>query len=182
MNPREKARNMLVRRWSEMSGYWGVSRTMAEIHALLFVSPAALCTDDIMDQLKISRGNTSMNVRALVDWGLIRRVHKLGDRKEYFEADTDVWRMFETILRERSRREVEPIVETIDHCCELFASDESAHDPEEQAEIQKRLDDLRGFLDTVGKLFELALQFGGDGARKMAEGLLAKSAKVKRAV
>ncbi|MCA9245116.1 MAG: hypothetical protein KDA32_14250, partial [Phycisphaerales bacterium] len=139
MTPREQARNLLVRRWSEMSGYWGISRTMAEIHALLFVSPTALCTDDIMDQLKISRGNTSMNVRALVDWGLIRRLHKLGDRKEYFEADTDIWRMFETILRERRRREVEPIVETIDHCCDLFAQDDAEHECHDNAEIQKRL-------------------------------------------
>ena len=101
----EESKANLVRRWGEMGGYWGISRTMAEIHALLFVSGRPLCTDDIMEQLQVSRGNASMNLRSLVDWALIERVHKLGDRKEYFQADTDVWHMFETITRERRRRE-----------------------------------------------------------------------------
>src|SRR5574337_191478 len=117
-NPLESCKALLVRRWGEMGGYWGINRTMAEIHALLFVAPQPLCSDDIMDQLKISRGNASMNLRALVDWGLIDRVHRLGDRRDYYKADTDVWHMFETIMRERRRREVEPIIATIDHCCE----------------------------------------------------------------
>ncbi len=81
LTPLDEARNLLVRRWGEMGGYWGINRTMAEIHALLFVSHEPLCTDDIMERLQISRGNASMNLRALVDWGLIQRVHKLGDRK-----------------------------------------------------------------------------------------------------
>src|SRR5512143_586450 len=116
-----QAKALLVRRWGEMGGYWGINRTMAEMHALLFVSGRPLCTDDIMAQLHVSRGNASMNLRALVDWGLIRRVHHLGDRKEYFQADTDVWHMFETIMRERRRREVEPIVTTIERCREMVA-------------------------------------------------------------
>ena len=110
----EESKALLVRRWGEMGGYWGINRTMAEIHALLFVSSDPLCTDDVMEQLHVSRGNASMNLRALVDWGLVHREHKLGDRKEYFRADTNVWRMFETIMRERRRREVEPIITTID--------------------------------------------------------------------
>jgi len=175
----QQARNMFVRRWGEMGGYWGISRTMAEIHALLFVSRKPLCTDDVMDQLKISRGNTSMNLRALVDWGLIERVHILGDRKEYFTADTDVWRMFETIMRERKRREVEPIFATLDRCEELVASEPRGDgiDPVEASELQTRVRELRRFLTTMGRLFELILQVGPRGMEGLAAALTAPAAR-----
>ncbi|MBW7907285.1 MAG: ArsR family transcriptional regulator [Phycisphaerae bacterium] len=154
-----------------MGGYWGISRTMAEIHALLFVSARPLCTDDVMDQLKISRGNASMNLRALVDWGLIDRVHQLGDRKEYFRADTDVWHMFETIMRQRRRREVEPVFATLERCCEMVRAPQGApggDDPHEAAEFLQRLDDLRRFLTSMGRLFELVLLVGPKGVEGLA--------------
>lgn len=166
-----EAKNMLVRRWGEMGGYWGISRTMAEIHALLFVSQKPLCTDDIMEQLHISRGNASMNLRALVDWGLIRRVHQLGDRKEYFQADTEVWHMFETIMRERRRREVEPIISTIDRCADLVADEAdkgTEFNGENVDEFRRRIQSLREFLDTMGTLFEMVLKFGNDGLPELA--------------
>lgn len=169
-----ESKSLLVRRWGEMGGYWGINRTMAEIHALLFVSHEALCTDDIMDALKISRGNASMNLRGLLDWGLIRRVHHLGDRKEYFEADADVWHMFETIMRERRRREVEPIIATIDRCREMVSerdADLSDVDPADVKEYCRRLDELRDFLSTMGSLFELVLKFGSGGIGKLTRAL-----------
>lgn len=165
------AKNLLVRRWGEMGGYWGISRTMAEIHALLFVSSEPLCTDDIMAQLHVSRGNASMNLRALVDWGLIQRAHKLGDRKEYFVADTNVWHMFETITRERRRREVEPIIATIDRCREMVTQADAA--PAGVArEFLRRLEELRDFLTTMGSLFELVLQYGNSGIGAVAATLM----------
>src|SRR5262245_55572265 len=112
----EGVRNLFVRRWGEMAQSWGIGRAMAEIHALLFVSTEPLCTDDIMEQLAVSRGSASTNLRQLINWGLIHRIHRRTDRKEYFEAEKDVWQMFETITRERRRREVEPIVETLHRC------------------------------------------------------------------
>jgi DNA-binding transcriptional regulator GbsR (MarR family) len=160
-----ESKALLVRRWGEMGGYWGISRTMAEIHALLFVTGEPLCTDDIMEQLHVSRGNASMNLRGLVDWGLVQRVHKLGDRKEYFQADTDVWHMFETITRERRRREVEPIVTTIDRCREMVDDDDSP----DTREFRRRLGELRDFLTTMGSLFELVLRFGNSGVGKFAK-------------
>lgn len=202
LTPLSDIRNSLVRSWGEMSGYWGINRTMAEIHALLFISTEPLCTDDVMDQLQISRGNASMNLRGLVDWGLIRRFHRLGDRKEYFQADTDVWHMFETIMRERRRREVEPIVATIDRCMETLrrihaerpsgagsaaqvrnGGDGAATnspplpDPAVLAESRRRLENLRDFLATVGGLFDLVLRFGPQTMQqvaKMYSGMLAK--------
>jgi DNA-binding transcriptional regulator GbsR (MarR family) len=168
--PLQEAKNLLVRRWGEMGGYWGINRTMAEIHALLFATRQPLCTDDIMEQLKISRGNASMNLRALVDWGLIERVHQLGDRKEYFQADTDVWHMFETIMRERRRREVEPIIATIDRCCEKVEKVPTAASQSEAKDIQefrRRIVELRRFLAAMARLFELVLQLGDEGTRNL---------------
>jgi DNA-binding transcriptional regulator GbsR (MarR family) len=131
-----------------------------------------------MAQLHVSRGNASMNLRGLVDWGLIERVHKLGDRKEYFQADTNVWHMFETITRERKRREVEPIITTIDRCRDLVADAQPDSDAEadETREFTRRLAELRDFLTTMGALFEMVLRFGSDGTRQFAELLSAGSA------
>lgn len=166
----DEAKALLVRRWGEMGGYWGISRSMAEIHALLFVTGRPLCTDDVMAQLHVSRGNASMNLRALVDWGLVRREHKLGDRKEYFVADSDVWHMFETIMRERRRREVEPIIATIDRCREMVtAAPTSRVESDEAREFRGRLEELKNFLTTMGTLFELVLRFGGDGTGQLAQ-------------
>jgi len=164
----EEAKALLVRRWGELGGYWGINRTMAEIHALLFVSGGPLCTDDVMAQLHVSRGNASMNLRALLDWGLVQRVHKLGDRKEYFEADTDVWHMFETIMRERRRREVEPIIATIARCREVVARPDVRAAGAEAADFRRRLDELQDFLATMSALFELVVQFGSEGVSQLA--------------
>ena len=179
-----EARNLLVRRWGDMGGYWGINRTMAELHALLFVTRKPLCTDDIMEQLQISRGNTSMNLRALVDWGLIERVHKFGDRKEYFQADADVWHMFETIMRERRRREVEPIVATLERCADVrieatASGPQAIGGPASTADSQPELEDdirefrnrvqrMKNFLATMGRLFDFMLQVGPAGVEQFA--------------
>lgn len=172
-NVLDDAKGLLVRRWGELGGYWGINRTMAEMHALLFVSGRPLCTDDVMAQLHVSRGNASMNLRALVDWGLVQRVHHLGDRKEYFQADTDVWHMFETIMRERRRREVEPIVATINRCREMVVANGGQGQVElhETREFRRRLDEFQDFLTTMSALFELVVQFGSTGVKQLAESL-----------
>lgn len=172
----EQSKALLVRRWGEMGGYWGINRTMAEIHALLFVSQEALCTDDIMEQLKVSRGSASTNLRGLVDWGLIQRLHKLGDRKEYFQADADIWHMFETITRERRRREVEPIVATIEHCREIVSNPEARLDRVDPKAVEaylQHLDELRAFLSTMGTLFDIVLRYGSGGIGKLTRLLAA---------
>jgi DNA-binding transcriptional regulator GbsR (MarR family) len=104
------ARDEFVTQWGAIGSAWGINRTMAQIHALLIVTPGALTTDEVMEELKISRGNAHMNLRELVGWGLIRSVIRKGERKEYFEAEKDVWKMFCTIIRERKRREIRPAI------------------------------------------------------------------------
>src|SRR3954468_11886282 len=88
------AQDLFIRRWGEMGATWGINRTMAEIHALLYIVGQPCCTDDVMERLNISRGNASMSLRALCDWGIIRRLHRRGERREYFETLNDVWEMF----------------------------------------------------------------------------------------
>ncbi len=102
-----RARDEFVTQWGALGTTWGINRTMAQIHALLIVTPRPLTTDQVMEDLQISRGNAHANLRELIGWGLVRGVVRKGERKEYFEAEKDVWKMFCTIVRERKRREVE---------------------------------------------------------------------------
>src|SRR5437588_5094102 len=102
--------------WRQMSSLWGVSPTMAEVHGLLYITGAALSMDDIMARLEISRGNVSMNLSKLVEWGLVRRVHRRGDRRDYYESLSDVWEMFTLVASQRKRREIDPILSTLRRC------------------------------------------------------------------
>lgn len=108
-----EAQDDFVAVWGKMAGAWGISRTMAEVHALLYIVGEPMCTDEIMERLEISRGNASMSLRALADWSIIVRAHKRGDRKEYYAAEQDVWTMFRAIVRERIKREVDPLLASL---------------------------------------------------------------------
>lgn len=168
------AGNLFIRRWGEMGASWGISRTMAELHALLYLSPEPLCTDDVMAQLSISRGSASMNLRELVNWGLIDRVHRRGDRKEYFQAQKDVWQMFETIVRERRRREVLPIVETIERCMAMVAEAPppgADGDAETQQELKVRLAEILEFCEVMNKLFNVVNALGPGRIRALLKQL-----------
>lgn len=161
----ERAQQTFVRRWGEMGATWGISRTMAEVHALLFITGDPLCTDDIMQMLQISRGNASMNLRQLVNWGLIRRTHLRGDRKEYFVSDLDTWQMFETITRERRRREVGPIIDTLKQCRTDLAEDRPRLGKdrlEKAAECDKKLEDMLGFINTLDVMLDAVLSSGSE--------------------
>jgi len=161
-----------------MGANWGISRTMAEIHALLFVSTAPLCTDDVMARLQVSRGSASTNLRQLVNWRLIYRVHRPGDRKEYFACETDVWQMFEIITRERRRREVEPIIETIERCRSMVQDDLKQLRGPRRGEVEqyhRRLTEMLEFLNVMNRLFNLVVKTGDRGVRRLTR-LLARFA------
>ena len=115
-NALSQTRDDFVTQWGTIGTAWGINRTMAQVHALLITSAHLLSTDEIMDDLKISRGNAHKNLRDLVSWGLIRSVVRKGERKEYFEAEKDVWKMFCIILRERRRRELRPAQAALQEC------------------------------------------------------------------
>src|SRR6202140_3849239 len=112
----EKVEDDFVELWNNMASLWGISPTMARIHGLLYITGLALSMDDIMARLAISRGNVSMNLSKLVEGGLVRRVHKRGNRKEYCESLSDVWEMFTLVASQRKRREIDPILNTLRRC------------------------------------------------------------------
>lgn len=117
-----ESRERFIALWGQMASSWGIPRNMAEVHALLFLADEPLNTDDVMKRLDISRGSASMTLRSLLDWGIASRVHLRGDRKEYFQAEQDVWKLFRTILRERKKREIDPLLEELHTCRDLTAS------------------------------------------------------------
>lgn len=139
--------------WRTMSSLWGVSPTMAQIHGLLFITGKALSMDEIMERLAISRGNVSMNLSKLVEWGLVRRVHRRGDRREYFESLQDIWEMFTLVAAQRKRREIDPIVNTLRRFQDELAP-YNRHDPN-HAKVKdclSRINDLCAFLTLMDSL------------------------------
>ncbi len=194
----EAAREQFVAAWGQMGSAWGISRTMAEVHALLFITGEPMNTDDVMSRLAISRGNASMSLRALVEWGLISRVHKRGDRKEYFGAEQDPWSIFRIVVRERLRRELHPLIAMLFDARELTSEDGSSRgvgrgvdtsaataatanagdsakpvEPREVAEHNARLDAMLELLQTADRLAERFVGADGKGL-KLAASVLAK--------
>lgn len=145
-----EAREDFVSQWGAIGSSWGVNRTMAQIHALLMTSPRAMSTDEIMAELQISRGNANTNLRDLEGWGLIRTVLRKGERKEYFEAEKDVWKMFCIVTRERRRREISPAMEVLMRC-----GDKTRHlkDPEAK-EFHRQITSLLEFLRVGERVME----------------------------
>ncbi|MBX3321744.1 MAG: ArsR family transcriptional regulator [Phycisphaeraceae bacterium] len=172
-SPARPAETQFIEAWGRMGSVWGISRTMAEVHALLYIMAEPLCADDVMDRLQISRGNASMSLRALVDWGIVSKVHKRGDRKEYFLAEQDVWSIFRSIVRERRKREVDPLLVSLHEIRdELGATglDEGA------SGMSDRLDAMIEFLEIVAKLSERFAGPTGSGLQ-LAATLLTKASR-----
>lgn len=117
------AQEQFIQAWGQMGSSWGISRTMAEAHALLYIVGGTMNTDEVMERLRISRGNASMTLRSLVEWGIVSRVHRRGDRKEYFQAEQDVWALARQIIRERLRREILPTLTTLHEIRDVTQTD-----------------------------------------------------------
>ena len=118
-----EGKDKFLQAWGSLGSSWGINRTMAQIHALLLISPEALCADDIIAELKISRGNANMNLRALIDWGLVFKELKPGERKEYFVAEKDMWEVVRNIIIHRKKRELEPILKVLDDLSQVEGND-----------------------------------------------------------
>ena len=139
-----------VTQWGALGSQWGINRTMAMIHALLLVSPKPLTTDEIMDDLSVSRGNANTNLRELVSWGLIRQVIVKGERKDHYEAEKDTWKIFCTVARERKRRETEPASKVLSDCIDRSKSIKST----EGKELHKQLTALNDFVTLANSIME----------------------------
>jgi len=131
-----EAKAQFISSWGAFGTHWGINRTMAQIHALLLVSASPLTQDDIMEQLNISRGNVNMNTRELIDWGLVDRILIPGERKEFFSAEKDIWKVATQIIKERKKRELDPMLKLLGQL--------------EKIEDNKKDKEVKQFLDTVG--------------------------------
>lgn len=114
----KQAREEFVAQWGALGTQWGINRTMAQIHALLMIAPEPMSTDEVMEELEISRGNAHTNLKELVAWGLVRLVVRKGERRDFFEAEKDVWHIFTIVAKERKRREIEPALAVLNRCSE----------------------------------------------------------------
>lgn len=110
----KEGKEKFIEAWGKMGGDWGINRAMAQVHALLLIAPEPMTADQIKEELKISTGNTSMNLRALMDWGLVFKQLKSGERKEYYYAEKDIWKVVTQIIINRKKRELEPMLKVLD--------------------------------------------------------------------
>ena len=148
----EEAKLKYIQTWGILASSWGINKTMAQVHSLLLVSTKPLSAEEIMDALQVSRGNVNMNVRALIDWGIVQKELIAGERKEYFSANKDIWELFKQITKERKKREIEPVIKVLD---ELSNIDD---DSTEANEFKKVLSDLSTVTKTVNNLLDTAIK------------------------
>lgn len=139
-----EAKHQFISSWGAFGTNWGINRTMAQIHALLLVSPDPITQDDMMEELNISRGNVNMNIRELISWGLVERVILPGERREYFSAEKDIWKVVKLIVKERKKRELDPMLKLLDQL--------------EEVEGDKRDKNVKSFVDTVSSIKKLGKQ------------------------
>ncbi len=144
-----EAKQELIQAWGNLGNSWGLNKTMAQIHALLMVSPKPLSTEEIMDDLSISRGNANMNIRALMDWGIVSKIAIPGERKEYFKSEKDVWALARQVARERRKRELEPILKVLKEVNEV-----QGDSSEEAKEFKKVVKELKTFAEKSDGLLE----------------------------
>lgn len=140
----EEAKQQFISSWGAFGTQWGINRTMAQIHALLLVSTDPLTQDDIMEQLNISRGNVNMNIRDLIGWGLVDRVIISGERKEFFTAEKDIWKVATQIMKERKKRELDPMIKLLGQL--------------EDIEGDKKDKEVQQFTQVISSIKKLGLQ------------------------
>jgi DNA-binding transcriptional regulator GbsR (MarR family) len=143
-----------VELWGTMSSLWGVNATMARLHGALFITGRAMTADNLLHMLGISRGSVSMNLAKLLEWGLVKRAHRPGERREYYEAHGDVWEMFTAIATHRKRREIDPLLNTLRRCKEELSPESlgSSADAADVRERARRINDMVKFLTLMDSL------------------------------
>ena len=139
----QEAKSKFIQAWGTLGSSWGINRAMAQIHALLLISDKPLSTDEIMVDLQISRGNANMNIRALIDWGIVSKELRAGERKEFFFADKDIWELARQVSRERQKRELAPILKVLGELDSIEGEDASA------TEFKQVVKDLKKFTGNV---------------------------------
>ncbi len=143
-----------VEHWGMMARSWGINPTMGELFALLYISGRAWTADELREHLRVSRGNVSMNLRELISWGVVHKVHRQGERREFFRAEADVWTLFRRILAERKRRELDPTLSLLDHTVRKAGDDPLLNDLRDRVHVLQRffalINALATRLDALG--------------------------------
>jgi DNA-binding transcriptional regulator GbsR (MarR family) len=152
-----------VLHWGEMGTRWGVNRTVAQIHALLFLSAEPLHAEEIAKTLAVARSNVSTSLRELQSWGIVRVVHVLGDRRDHFESTKDVWEMFSVVVEERKRREIDPTLAVLRGCVAEVEKSSPV-----DAHTRQRLRDMLEFFETMTSLYEELRRFPPGTLREVA--------------
>ena len=142
-----------VLQWGDLGGQWGVNRSVAQIHALLYLSERPLTAEEIADTLRMARSNVSNSIKELLGWKLIRRVPVMGDRRDHFEAETDIWEMVTRIAEGRKEREIDPAAAALRACLE-----EAKADPRISPVAMKRLAGMLEFVETINRWYEQMLR------------------------
>lgn len=137
-----------IESWGALGSNWGISRTMAQVHALLLVASKPQCADEIMESLQISRGNANMSVRSLMDWGLVHKVLKPGDRKDYFEAEKDMITVMKQIILQRKRKELDPMIKVLEEISHVEG------DCNESEEFCRMVNELKRFSTKADSMLE----------------------------
>lgn len=147
MNALSSTQQKFFLHWGEMGVRWGINRTMAQIHALLYLSPEPLHADALCEALGVARSNVSTSLRELQNWGIVKVVHVMGDRRDHFTTLADVWEMFRRVLEERKRREIDPTIQLLREC---------AADAERQKDgfAAERLEAMRDFFETMSGWYD----------------------------
>lgn len=144
MNALTPVQQKFILHWGEMGTRWGINRTVAQIHALLYISPRPLHAEEIVEALGVARSNVSTSLRELQGWGIVRMVHVLGDKRDHFESMKDVWEMFRVVLDERKRREIDPTLVMLRDCISEVGAQK-----EKDAYTKERLEALREFFEST---------------------------------
>jgi DNA-binding transcriptional regulator GbsR (MarR family) len=150
----QEAKQEFINLWGALGSQWGINRSMAQIHALLLLTPGTLTTEDIMDQLQLSRGNANMNIRELINWNLVYKNFVPGERKEFFKAEHDIWTVATRIMNERKKRELVPAKKMAQDIRKIKLAENNA----ESKHIQKTISDMDDFLGRIDQLSELMLK------------------------
>lgn len=150
----QEAKMEFVQTWGAIGSSWGIPRSMAQIHALLLASNEALSTEDVMETIQISRGNANINIRELINWNLVSKQHKLGERKEFFTANADIMAMAQNIVQERKKRELQPVLDLM----AKLKSEEIEGSKEEVEHFQKLMNELDDFIKQLDQLSEIWLK------------------------
>lgn len=150
--------------WGEMGTRWGINRTVAQVHALLYISPRPLNAEEIAESLSVARSNVSTSLRELQGWGIVKIVHVMGDRRDYFESMKDVWEMFRVVLGERKHREIDPTLAVLREC--VYAAQQGGA---AETHSKERLLELLNFLETMSSWYEQMKNVPTSSVRKLVK-------------